>query len=220
VSELVVAVVPIRSFRNGKTRLASILSSDERSTLLHRSAQGVIEAALDSRVVDTVLIVSQDEEALAWASEFRRRVVPLRQPAAWVGLNGAMNVAREWALERDADGLLSLFADLPHLSVFDVRALLARRAAIVLGPDRRGEGTNAMLLRLDRSGADFRFAFGERSLRRHIDEAGRLGLSIALHESPGVGFDLDTPLDWAEYVRGGAPASRLTATASCGAACG
>ena len=223
-SELIVAVVPIRSFRNGKTRLASVLSSEERSALLRWSAHGVVEAALDSRVVDTVLVVSQDEDALEWARQLGRRVEPLPQPERWVGLNGAIDFAREWALERDADGLLSLFADLPHLSLFDVRGLVAKRAALVLGPDRRTEGTNAMLLRLDGLGAEYQFAFGQGSLRFHLQEARRLGLTVAVQESPGIGFDLDTALDWADYMRTGAPLPATTASmaaaASCGVACG
>jgi 2-phospho-L-lactate guanylyltransferase len=200
VSELVIAVVPIRSFRNGKSRLAPILAPDERASLLRHSATRVVEAAVDSHAVDTVLVVSPDAEALAWAASFRRRVLPLPQPAAYEGLNGALDFARDWALERDADSLLSLFADLPLLSIFDIRGLVARPAPLVLGPDRRGQGTNAMLLRLHGRGADFRFNFGEASLHKHLHEARRLGMAAAIEEAAGIGFDLDTPRDWEEYL--------------------
>lgn len=200
-NELVVAVVPIRSFNNGKTRLASVLSPDERAAFLRDSAGRVIDAALQSRLVDTLLVVSPDPEALAWATGFGRRVHGLQQPADRPGLNGAMDAARTWAIERDADRLLSLFADLPRLTTFDIRRMLARRSPVVLGPDRRGEGTNAMLLRLQGPGEGLRFAFGEGSLRKHLGEAERLGLEATIQETPGIGFDLDTPEDWLAYLQ-------------------
>jgi 2-phospho-L-lactate guanylyltransferase len=204
VNELIVAVVPIRSLRNGKTRLAPIMAPDERAAFLRQSAERVIRAALASRVIDTVLVVSPDATVLAWSRQFGPRVQALPQPSKRAGLNGAIDAAREWALERDADAVLSLFADLPLISAFDIRRLVMRRGDVVLGADRRGEGTNAMLLRLQGRGGQFQFAFGEGILRRHLDEAQRLGLSAIIEETEGIGFDLDTPRDWADYLRSGA----------------
>lgn len=223
-SELIVAVVPIRSFREGKTRLAPVLTPQDRADFLRQSAERVISAALDSRVVDTVVVVSPDAEALTWSAGFGARVRALPQPAERPGLNGAMDAAREWALERDADSMLSLFADLPLLSIFDVRRLTSRRNPVVLGPDRRCNGTNAMLLRLQGAGAQFKFAFGEGSLAKHLVEARRLGLNPSVQEIPGIGFDLDTPHDWADYLKvlneGRPPVAGDEALMQCGAQSG
>jgi len=147
------------------------------------------------------LVVSPDPGALAWAARFGHRVRAVLQPSERPGLNGAIDAGREWAIDRDADAVFSLFADLPLISAFDIRRLIARRNSVVLGPDRRCEGTNALLLRLHGAGADFRFAFGEDSLARHLAEARRLGLNAAVQETPGIGFDLDTPLDWEDYLK-------------------
>jgi 2-phospho-L-lactate guanylyltransferase len=201
VSELIVGVVPIRSFREGKTRLASILTGDQRATLLRKTASRVVCTLGASQIVDTVLVVSPEREVLEWARGMGKRILPLPQPADHVGLNGALEFARTWALERDADAMLSLFADLPLLSTLDVRALAREQAPVVLGADRRGEGTNAMLLRLAGAGEEFHFAFGTNSLERHRAEAAHLGMSSEIVMAPGVGFDLDTPADWDEYLR-------------------
>ncbi len=200
-SELIVGVVPIRSFREGKTRLASILTGDQRATLLRKTASRVVCTLAASQIVDTVLVVSPERDVLDWARGMGKRILAVPQPADHVGLNGAIDAARAWALERDADALLSLFADLPLLSTLDVRALAREQAPVVLGADRRGEGTNAMLLRLAGVGEEFRFAFGTNSLERHLAEATRLGVSSEIVIAPGVGFDLDTPADWDEYLR-------------------
>ena len=200
-SELIVGVVPIRSFREGKTRLASILTGDQRATLLRKTASRVVCTLAASQIVDTVLVVSPERDVLEWARGMGKRILPVPQPPDQAGLNGALDAARGWAVERDADALLSLFADLPLLSTLDVRALAQEQAPVVLGADRRSEGTNAMLLRLNGAGESFRFAFGTNSLERHVDEAARLGLPSEVVIAPGVGFDLDTPADWDEYLR-------------------
>jgi 2-phospho-L-lactate guanylyltransferase (CobY/MobA/RfbA family) len=101
-SERIVAVVPLRSFRNGKTRLASVLSREERESLVRRSALGVITAARDSGVVETVIVISPDADAVEWASQLGPGVVSLEQPETMPGLNGAIAAGREWAMRRGA----------------------------------------------------------------------------------------------------------------------
>ncbi|MCA9863178.1 MAG: NTP transferase domain-containing protein, partial [Thermomicrobiales bacterium] len=179
---------------------------DQRAMLLRKTASRVVCTLAASRIVDTVLVVSPEHEVLEWARGMGKRILPVLQPAEHEGLNGALDAARLWALERDADALLSLFADLPLLSTMDVRALVRERDPIVLGADRRSEGTNAMLLRLAGAGEGFRFAFGTNSLAQHLGEAARLGMTSAIVMAPGVAFDLDTPSDWDEYQRTEQPA--------------
>jgi 2-phospho-L-lactate guanylyltransferase len=95
--------------------------------------------------------------------------------------------------------VISLFADLPLIVADDIGGLLARMEPVVLGPDRRGEGTNALLLRFVGQGPEFTFAFGEGSLAKHLAEARRLGLGVGVHDAPGIAFDLDTPDDWSYF---------------------
>lgn len=217
-SERIVAVVPIRSLRDGKTRLASVLSPEAREAFLRRSAAGVVRAAFDSGSVETVLVVSPDADVLAWASGRGPRVVGLAQPHAWPGLNGAIAAGRSWARDTGASGLLSIFADLPLLRPADMRGMVDCRAPVVLGPDRREEGTNALLLRFAERGAEFAFAFGQGSLTRHVAEAKRLGLDVAFHATRGIGFDVDTPSDWRDFL--GLVADRVAEWGPSPATCG
>jgi 2-phospho-L-lactate/phosphoenolpyruvate guanylyltransferase len=196
VSERIVAVVPVRSLRHGKTRLSTVLSNGAREALLRGIADRVVTAAVDSGLIETVLVISPDEETLAWAAGMGSTVVAVPQPEYRLGLNGAIDAGRAWALDRGASAVISLFADLPLIVADDICGLVARMESVVLGPDRRGEGTNAMLLRLAGRGPEFTFAFGEGSLAKHLAEARRLGLSVGVHDAPGIAFDLDTPDDW------------------------
>lgn len=219
-SERIVAIVPIRSLRNGKTRLAATLPREAREALLRRTAAEVIATAVASQVVARVLVVSPEAEVLEWASALGADVTPLFQPATHAGLNGAIDAGREWAMAHGHARILSLFADLPLLASDDVVAMAVQIEAVVLGPDRRGEGTNALLLRLDREGAQFRFAFGEQSLARHKVEAERLGLATALVDRPGIGFDLDTPSDWDDFLETvAAHDAAWDGIAACGGVC-
>jgi 2-phospho-L-lactate guanylyltransferase len=201
VSERIIAVVPIRSLRHGKTRLSPVLGNEARQTLLRGIAARVVTAAVDSSAVESVLIVSPDTETLAWATELGPAVVALPQPLERPGLNGAIDAGRRWTLDNNASAVVSLFADLPLIVPDDIRGLAARSEPVVLGPDRRGEGTNALLLRLAGRGSEFSFAFGAGSLAKHLEEARRLGLNASLHDAPGIAFDLDTPDDWSDFLQ-------------------
>ncbi len=221
-SERIVAVVPVRSLRHGKTRLSSVLGNGARETLLRGIANRVVSAALESGLIETVLVVSPDAETLAWAAGLGSGVVAAPQPEHRLGLNGAVDAGRVWALDRRASAVISLFADLPLIVADDIRGLVARMEPVVLGPDRRSEGTNALLLRLAGRGPEFRFAFGEGSLAKHLDEARRLGLSAGVHDAPGIAFDLDTPDDWSYFrqLTADCPGSDAWSPAACAASIG
>jgi 2-phospho-L-lactate guanylyltransferase len=219
VSERIIAIVPVRSLRDGKTRLSPVLGSVARAALLQRTAERVVTAARDSGVFDAVLVVSADRDVLDWAAGLGPGILAVPQPDQHLGLNGAIDAGREWAIAGGADAVLSLFADLPLLTPGDIRQLTAHGEPVVLGPDRRGEGTNALLLRLRGAGPQFRYAFGVGSLAKHREEARRLGLAAALHVSPAMGFDLDIPEDWTDFVEAGADLADVQSVVSapCGA---
>ncbi len=221
-SERIVAVVPVRSLRHGKTRLSRVLENEARETVLRGIADRVITAAVDSGSIETVLVVSPDAETLEWAAGFGPTVIAVPQPEHQSGLNGAIHAGRTWALDRGASAVVSLFADLPLIVPDDIRGLVARMEPVVLGPDRLGEGTNALLLRLAGRGPEFTFAFGDGSLAKHLEEARRLALEAGLHEVPGIAFDLDTPADWSDLLRmtAGGPEADGVTPAACAASVG
>jgi 2-phospho-L-lactate guanylyltransferase len=193
-----IAIVPIRSLFGGKTRLASVLSPDERSMLTRRMLRIVVAAALTSEIVDSVVVVSPDPDVLDLAASLDPAVVPLRQPAEMPGLNPAIAEGVAYAVSQRAAAALILFGDLPLLTGDDVRHLLRRDAPIVIAPDRHGTGTNALMLRLGTGSDDggaFTFHFGPDSYAKHLDEADRLGLDVATSLTAGTALDLDTPDD-------------------------
>ena len=96
-SERIVAIVPVRSLRDGKTRLAPVLGNEARGALLRGVADRVVAATVESGLIETVLVVSPDAETLSWAAGMGPSVVAARQPDHHLGLNGAIDAGRAHA---------------------------------------------------------------------------------------------------------------------------
>ncbi|HEU5431273.1 MAG TPA: 2-phospho-L-lactate guanylyltransferase [Thermomicrobiales bacterium] len=219
-SERIAAVIPVRSLRDGKTRLAAVLTPGERQALIERMLRVVVAAARAAPAVACLAVVTPDPAAAVFATALAPGVRAIRQPATQPGLNAALALGREWAVARGADRLLTLSADLPWLTADDVGLLAAAPADLALARDDRGDGSNGLALTLDTRGRAFRFAFGEASAWRHAAEARRLDLSLQCVDLPGTGFDLDEPADLALLDRdaiGAGPAAFPRLLAPCGA---
>lgn len=189
-----VAIVPINALALAKSRLAAVLSPDERRQLVFWMADRVLRAVRDSGMVDAIAVVSPDVDALMWAGE--RGAVPILQRGG--RLNAGLFQARRWALESGAARLLVLLADLPLLTPDELRAFVAltesaeQETALALAPDRQRVGTNAMLLRPPDV---IPFAFGRASFVRHQELAASAGIVPRVLTSPGLAFDTDQPDD-------------------------
>jgi len=89
---------------------------------------------------------------------------------------------------------------LPLLEANDIQAMIdtGRDNAMVIAPDRRGEGTNALFLRRPEL---IPFRFGEGSFDAHCTLAEDAGVTPHILECEGLAFDLDTREDYLELTR-------------------
>jgi 2-phospho-L-lactate guanylyltransferase len=177
-------LVPIKSFRQAKVRLASALNAADRADLARRMAARVLTAA---RGLPT-WVVCDDDEVAAWSVEHGAGV--LWTPG--LGLNGAV-----------ADGITRLTADQGALEVIVAHADLpladdlrrvAGFAGITFVPDRHDDGTNVLCLP---TGIGLELAYGPGSFARHRAEADRLALPYRVLRDPRLGWDVDVPDDLA-----------------------
>ncbi len=168
------ALVPLKAAGGRKTRLAGRLDAAARDRL---------GLAMFSHVVAT----------LSAAGVAVTVVSPVR-PIGWDGdwladagddLNAALEQASAHLGPRK---LVIVHADLPFLTVEDVRALLdtADRTGLALAPDRHGSGTNAVAIS---GGAPLRFCFGAGSMAGFVAQAGGRHRMIC---RDGLSRDLDT----------------------------
>lgn len=184
-------VIPVKAFARAKARLSPALSLAERADLARRMATGVLRVVGPERA----WVVCDDPEVAAWT----------RAEGAWVswqadrGLNGAVRAAVDERFAAGATRVLVVHSDLPL--VRSLAAVESRPEAVVLVPDRHGDGTNVVAT----SAPGFRFAYGPGSFDRHLAEAGRLGLSIRIVREASLGWDVDEPADLTVF--GPAPAT-------------
>jgi 2-phospho-L-lactate guanylyltransferase len=187
------AVIPVRGLEAAKTRLGEALDPEERASLV-RDLLAATVAALRRLEIPT-WVVSPDPAVLQVAAE--GGAAPLRQEEG--DLNGALRLGREAAQQAGATVLLVVPADLPAVTGGALEEVLsaARQAAatgerlVLLVPDRRGDGTNLLVL----SPPDVvEFAFGPGSRARHRAAAAAAGARYLEVEGP-LGLDLDTADD-------------------------
>jgi 2-phospho-L-lactate guanylyltransferase len=189
------AIIPVNRLEAAKSRLRDTLAAADREALVLWMAARVVRAVQSSGTVARVAVVTPDPAVLAWAADVG--AVPLRQDErVGRGLNAALAQGQAWAVAGGAETLLVLLADLPRLCASEVAELvaLAQREppAVVLAPDQRRQGTNALALRPPEL---LPFAFGAASLARHIALARERGLEPRIYVAPGTTFDVDTSAD-------------------------
>lgn len=207
------ALLPLKDLVSAKTRLAGVLAPSERRALMQAMAEDVLAVLAGHPAVDAITLLSDDPGAALLAGNYGARHCP-EQSLACSGLNAVLAAACGRLPAKPGDSVLVLHADLPSLGAADIEATLGVKAemasgAVVIGTDRRGEGTNLLLFDADRL-PDFRF--GPDSCARHLAWARRSGVKARVLRRPGIAGDVDQPEDLSALVSGGATQAMGPAT--------
>jgi 2-phospho-L-lactate/phosphoenolpyruvate guanylyltransferase len=111
--------------------------------------------------------------------------------------NTALKRATTVARLQGAHAVLILPADLPLITAADVMELLAhgrQPPVVVIAPDRRGNGTNGLLVN---PAGLIEYGYGPGSNFRHAERAAAKGARVEIFPSETIGLDLDLPEDLA-----------------------
>lgn len=195
------AVIPVKPLRDGKSRLAHILTPDQRAELTSHLLQRTLHAIRESEQIYRTLVISRDPAVLKLA---RQEGVFTFNEGDRQGLNQAVTRAAGVTAARRADSILILPADLPFITAEDIVKLTLPLPAdteqtppqAIICPDLEFEGTNALLLSPP---LEFTFQYGAGSFHKHQQEALQRGRQLTTIELPGVQFDVDTEEDWTAY---------------------
>jgi 2-phospho-L-lactate guanylyltransferase len=186
------AIVPVKPLRRGKSRLAEVLTQEERADLNRRLLAHTLDTLTAIPEIEHVLVVSRDQSALALAREHGARTVQEHgSPQLNLALARATVVAKNYATR----GVLIMPADLPLFTAEDVRTMLERAKdppVVVVAPDRHGEGTNALLVC---PAGLIEYEFGPGSFQRHCEKARQAGARLEICELPSLALDMDLPED-------------------------
>ncbi len=195
------AVIPAKCFARGKSRLAPVLTERARAKLSRDFLEHVLAVAAASVSLEGVVVATECNNVAAVAEAHGAHVHRLASGRAETRLGPLVDEALLTLLPRGAERAVVLMSDLPLLAVADLDAVVALldNAAVVLAPDTRDEGTNALALRL-RARTLRPTCFGNAlSFALHAGDASRARESVAVYRSARIALDIDTPDDLAAY---------------------
>lgn len=189
-------VIPVKSLRDGKSRLACALEPVQRRAFMDRLLVHILNQAAAFPGLDRTLVVSACGETRTRATVLGAQVLN----ESGCGLNSAMKQAQTYIRQRGATQMLVVPSDLPFICTEDLQYLsrLAMSKVIVVAPDRSLHGTNGLCFD---AALEFGFEFGPDSYARHTDSARRLQRGHAVAKRSGLAFDVDTPHDLAELYK-------------------
>jgi 2-phospho-L-lactate/phosphoenolpyruvate guanylyltransferase len=186
------AIVPVKPLRRGKSRLAGLLTEDQRTKLNRYLLEHVLTTLKDIPQIEHTLVVSRDPAALALTREMGGRTV-LEDGAPQ--FNTAIHRATIVARAQGAHAVLILPADLPLVQPRDIQHLVSlgkHPPVVVIAPDRRQDGTNGMYIN---PAGLIDYAYGPGSFHRHSELVRHCGASLEVLNLPNIALDLDLPED-------------------------
>lgn len=193
------AIVPVKSLREAKQRLAGVLPPAARRRLMLAMLQDVLATLAQVERLGPVLVVTPDAEAADLARARGARVL-LEQRAR--GHSAAAMAGFAHARVNGAAQAVALPADAPCVTPTEVRSLLDAAGSaisphVVLAPSHDRDGTNAVLAAPPDA---FPVSFGPGSFARHLAVAETRGLHCRVIELAGLGRDVDDPRDLAMLI--------------------
>ena len=186
------AIVPVKPLRRGKSRLAGVLTEEERLDLNSQLLIHTVDTLKEITEIEHVLVVSRDQAALSLARAHGARTVQENgAPKLNVALTRATIVAKRYATR----GVLIIPSDLPLISKEDVYAMLELvkdPPVVIVVPDRKKEGTNALLVC---PVGLIEYDYGPNSFERHCQRARQAGARLEICDLPSIALDMDLPED-------------------------
>jgi coenzyme F420-0:L-glutamate ligase/coenzyme F420-1:gamma-L-glutamate ligase len=184
----VTAILPFRSIESAKSRMAPLLSEEERRELSARLLERTLLALGGASSIGDVIVVSPDPLARALARSGGHQALD----DGGVELNAAIALGVQRAAANGASVALVLPVDLAEISATNIDALIhgwsGAQPGLLASPDG---GTSALVVPLPNP---FTPQFGPNSAAAHRRELGQAGSSVEALYSP-LATDLDTPDD-------------------------
>ena len=187
--------VPVKPFVYGKSRLAGMISTDDRYQLNKALLSHTLQTICNSQWKEHAVVISKGEEALEMAKALGIRTLVENPP---FGLNRSLRTVSKVLADENAESITVVPADLVLLTVHEMDSIYSLRMelpGVIIVPDRFKAGTN--ILSVNPIGA-IPFKYGRNSFSKHCQAVKSADIPISIIESPYLGFDLDTEQDLLE----------------------
>jgi len=190
-------ILPLKALNPVKSRLASVLSPDQRGCLMRAMIEDVLAALRGCPQVEGILMVSRDPNVPALAADYGAEVLNIEKDE---DLNSAVKAASDYLLEKGIERALILHGDIPLARPSDLSRLIEEGAEsdLTLLACHRGQGTNVMLTSLP---AEIPFLYGKGSYQQHLQAARLLGIDIRTTDIPEMALDVNSAEDLSALCR-------------------
>lgn len=194
------AIVPVKRFENAKTRLSSMLDTEDRIRLSSLMLEDTLQILSVAPPLTQVIIVSADKRADEIATKHGAKFLPEEKEK---GVNSAIALADGYCIEKEAaDATIVIPHDLPLLDsiVISKACELAEKEStcIVICPSVRYDGTNMLLRKPPSVIGTF---YETDSYNMHVRTAIKLGIPVKPLLSKSLMYDIDTPEDALQLIK-------------------
>jgi 2-phospho-L-lactate guanylyltransferase len=193
------AIVPVKRFENAKTRLSSMLDTDDRIRLSSLMLEDTLQILSVAASLTQVIIVSADKRAEEIA---RKHGANFLREEKEKGVNSAVALADIYCIKETADATMVIPQDLPLLDATDISKAceLAENESrcIVICPSLRYDGTNMLLRKPPSVIATF---YDTDSYNMHVKAAIKIGVPVKSFFSKTIMYDVDTPEDALQLIK-------------------
>lgn len=196
----IVALLPVKGFRNAKQRLSPLLSCAARELLAEAMFHDVLAQVRRARGLGATFVVTRDDKVASLALTAGAEVI---RESSENGETGAVDFARLELKHAGCEAVLIVPGDMPLVRADDIEAVLsqvpldAAAPFALLVPSHDHLGTNALLL----APPDLiELRFGYDSFNFHLSELRTRGLPVRCFENEHIALDIDEPKDLERFL--------------------
>ncbi len=191
------AVVPVKDTRAAKQRLAAVMDQQTRTLLAHAMMEDVLSVVAAASSLAGLVAVTADPVATQIAQRYGARLL---SEGGEEGQTHAMRYAVEVLAAEGRRAILTLPIDVPLITPEEIDAVVAaarREPEFVIVPAHDRQGSNAILCAPP---GQVPLSFGNHSFAPHLTAARQRGIEPCIVELPGIGLDIDSPVDLAAFL--------------------
>ncbi len=182
-------IIPVKKLADGKSRLKSLLTQEQRKHLILKMLESVVDACIEAGL-DKAYVIGSDPEVEELTKQRGLSFIP----DVWCELNKSLEGVVSILCPKHKGGFVILPCDLPLLLPEDVKIIgrLLEYNDVVISPAFGLRGTNALAMK---EAHIVKTQFGASSFPKHVSSARACGKRVAIYASLGVCLDIDLPKD-------------------------
>lgn len=191
------AVLPVKKYAIGKSRLRGLLSEAELAHLNQQLFESTFTNLQEASGIDKILVVSREEHALAWCETHGGLALLENDPCT---LNSAITQAQKTISRQGSGRVMILPSDLPLMTSKDLSKLISLadgERKLVIVPDHYQTGTNALVMSEPEL---IEPHFGSGSFRKHTRQALDKNAQLVVYLNENIQWDLDTSLEFCRII--------------------